>query len=119
MSLEKESMELLSKRFGIELFVTYDSREDNNPDEESGHFLQCEFSFDGVDEDCPPIICVYEDGTAQFWHDATPYPVATNTKAQAREMMMALNPSPVKVELITVEDFNGFIDKIREEEDED
>lgn len=116
----QQTVELLAKKFGIELIVSLDSREENCPDERNGHFLQCEVNTKGVDEDCPPIICIYEDGTAQFWHDATPYPVAANTKAQAREMMMFLNPFPVAVDLITVEDFKTFMDQILDEEsDED
>ena len=113
----QQTVELLSKRFGIELVPTFDSRPENCPDEVNGHFLQCEFNigFSSLHlKEYPPMICIYDDGTAQFWHDATPYPVKANTRQEAAEMLRFLNPYPVKVDLITVDDFNQFIGAMRE-----
>jgi len=113
----EQTREILSKKLGVELVVTLDSRLENCADEELGEFLQCEPLVDHGSEhlsDYPPCIVIYENELVQLWHDATPYPVAANTKAEARDMMMSLCPCPVHHTLCTVEDFNNFINELIE-----
>jgi hypothetical protein len=113
----EQTREILSKKLGVELVVTLDSRLENCADEELGEFLQCEPKIDHNSNflsECPPCIVIYENELVQFFHDATPYPVAANTKDEARDMMMCLNPYPVHHTLCTVEDFNNFINELIE-----
>lgn len=114
----EQTMDTLSKKFGVQLFVTFDSRQETGcTDEEFGEFLQCEFNL-GFEspflQDYPPIIMIYEEGLVQFFHDATPYPVSANTKQQCREMAMDACPCPVHHELVTVDDFNAFVSELTE-----
>jgi len=106
----------LEQRFGCQLHEGYSSREDSNPDEIDGHFIsysiQPEQSLPEELDDSPPIINLYENGKVQFFHDATPYPVKANTRTEARDMMVALNPYPVKAELVDQQDYEQFIAKI-------
>jgi hypothetical protein len=114
----EQTREILSKKLGVELVVTLDSRLENCADEELGEFLQCEPLVDHGSEhlsDYPPCIVIYENELVQLWHDATPYPVAANTKAEARDMMMCLNPYPVHHTLLTADDFQSFMNKLMEE----
>jgi hypothetical protein len=104
--------EILSKRFGIELIVTLDSREENCRDERYGHFLQCDFNIGYASNslrEYPPTIVIYENETVQLYRDSVPYPVKTNTAREARLMLTELAPSSVNYALITAEDFNVFI----------
>jgi hypothetical protein len=113
----EQTREILSKKLGLELVVTLDSREENCADEVDGHFLQCApnlgFSSQYF-QDWPPTVCIYEGGKVQLWHDATPYPVKANTAAEARDMLRSLVPHPVDHTLLTVDDFNKFIDALKE-----
>jgi hypothetical protein len=113
----EQTREFLSKKFGVELVVTFDSRLENCADEEFGEFLQCEPKIDHNSNflsEYPPCILIYENELVQLFHDATPYPVAANTKAEARDMSMSLCPHPVHHTLCTVEDFNNFINELIE-----
>jgi hypothetical protein len=113
----EQTREILSKKLGVELVVTLDSRLENCADETLGEFLQCEPVVDHGSEhlnDYPPCIVIYENELVQFFHDATPYPVKANTAAEARDMMMSLNPYAVHHTLCTVEDFNNFINELIE-----
>ena len=114
----EQTREILSKKLGVELVVTLDSRLENCADEELGEFLQCEPLVDHGSEhlsDYPPCIVIYENGLVQLFHDATPYPVKANTAAEARDMMMSLNPYAVHHTLFTPDDFKEFMNKLMEE----
>lgn len=111
------TQEQLEELFNAKLIVYYDSREDNNADEEFGHFTCYEPEDQSIDEEsgCPPIVCVYENDLVQFFHDATPYPTSHNSKDEARTMMMTLCPSPTPISNLTKEDYDNFIGRIKEE----
>jgi hypothetical protein len=51
----------------------------------------------------------------QFFHDATPYPVAANSESEKREMFSCLNPVPVHIDQITEGDFKNFMNSLVEE----
>jgi hypothetical protein len=107
----------LSKKFGIELIVTLDSREENCADEAHGEFLQCTPRIGFTSpflQDVPPIVCIYEGGKVQFWNDGSPFPVKANTPTEALTMLRALVPSPVDADLVTRSDFNQFIDALKD-----
>jgi hypothetical protein len=118
MNFAKEKLE---KLIGLELIVTLDTREEAGcEDEEFGHYLQCELNIGNPIPDCePPMIVLYEKEKVQFFHDATPYPVAANRADEKREMQMFLNPSPVHIDQITEDDFTNFINSLIEEYGED
>jgi len=109
-----KSKEKLEELFGISLMPSYDSREDNNPDEVLGHFVCYEpdpLPFEEM-ADCPPIVAIYETGRVQFFHDASPYPTLSNTQAEVKVMAQCLNPFPTPIERITKGDWEHFINSI-------
>ena len=114
--MNKEIQEQLEKLFETKLIVSYDSREDNNEDEELGHFVcyEPEESITPEMSGCPPIICIYEGDHLQFFHDATPYPTAKNSREEARSMMQTLNPFPTPMEDVTKDDYDNFIEAIKD-----
>jgi hypothetical protein len=106
----KEKVEAL---FGIKLIQTFDSREDDGAEyDDLGHFTCYEPLIDFPDKDYSPIISIYEDGSVQFFRDATPYPVAANTEDEARLMMQALIEAPVPFDSLKEDDFQNFINDI-------
>lgn len=105
----KYSIEQLLK---VKLEESYNSREDDNEDEEHGHFINFGIELDPNQE--PLILQIYEDGKVQFFHDATPYPVAANTSQEARSMMQTLCHYPVPFEKVTAEDYNKVVETIKE-----
>lgn len=111
----KSAKEKLEEEIGVGLSITLDTRdEDGCEDEEFGHFIQCVPNLSNFNEEIElPTIVIYEDDLVQFFHDSTPYPVAANAQ-HAREMLMFLEPFPVKVDLITRRDFEEFISSITE-----
>lgn len=109
--LKKEKLEEL---FGTELLLNYDSKEENNPDEEFGHFVCYAPNPLPLEEmeECPPIVAVYETGKVQFFHDASPYPTLSNTGEEVRIMSQCLNPFPTPLEKITKADWENFISTV-------
>jgi|688.fasta_scaffold1863669_1 hypothetical protein len=111
----KKQIELL---LGVELQESYCSVDDDNPDEEFGHF-KC-FNFipnpvPGIEDYAePPIISIYEGGKVQLFHDATPYPCAANTQNETRQMMQALIPFPISIDQFTQEDYDNFINTLKD-----
>jgi hypothetical protein len=114
MNFAKEKLEML---IGLELIVTLDTREEVGcEDEEFGHYLQCGLNMENPIPDYePPMIVLYENELVQFFHDASPYPVAAHTAQEAREMLMFLNPAPVHIDQITEDDFKNFISSLVDE----
>jgi len=114
MNFAKEKLE---KLIGIELIVTLDTREETGcEDEVYGHYLQCELNMENPIPDYePPVIVLYENERVQFFHDASPYPVAANTAQESREMTMFGNPAPVHIDQITEDDFTNFINLLVDE----
>ena len=111
----KEKLEKLVG-LGLELKVTFDTRENTGcEDEEFGHFIECQVVPNPIPNNEPPIIVFYENELVQFFHDASPYSVATNTAQEAREMGMSLNPVPVHIDKITKDDFTNFINSLIDE----
>ena len=136
----RSTKEKLEKLVGLELKVTFDTREDTGcEDEEFGHFIECQvvqlekyqirlkniknikiLSWPNpIPNNEPPIIVFYENELVQFFHDALPYPVAANTAQEAREMSMFLNPAPVHIDQITEDDFTNFINSLIDEYEEE
>ena len=73
--LLKTNIPKIEKSLGVELGSSYSSVEDNNPDEEYGHFESFALYFGKFDEDIvysPIMLNIYENGTFQFFFDATP-----------------------------------------------
>ena len=113
----KSTKEKLEKLVGLELKVTFDTREEIGcEDEVYGHYLQCELNMENPIPDYePPMIVLYENERVQFFHDASPYPVAANTAQESREMTMFGNPAPVHIDQITEDDFTNFINSLVDE----
>ena len=108
--------EKLEERFGVDLVIDLDSAQENCADEEFGNFIQCSVSPSPIPNYEPPTVVIYyEQDRVQFFHDASPYPVAANTAREARDMSQCLNPYPVKLDQITKEDFDNFINTLVEE----
>jgi len=103
----------LQELFGVDLLIDLDSAQENGPDEEFGNFFQCSVSPNPIPDQEPPIVVIYYDqDLVQLWHDATPYPTAANTAREERDMMMCLNPYPVRPDQITKDDFDNFINRV-------
>ena len=108
--------EKLEELFGVELQIDLDSAQDGCTDEQFGNFIQCSINPNPIPEYEPPIVVIYyEQDLVQFFHDASPYPVAANTEREARDMSMNLNPYPVSPDRITKEDFEIFIQALLEQ----
>lgn len=107
--------EKLEELFGVELQISFDSAPENCADEEFGNFYQCDIGPNPIPDHEPPIVVIYyEKDLVQFFHDATPYPVAANTPREARDMSMCLNPYPVRPDQVTKEDFENFVQTLLE-----
>ena len=105
--------EKLEQLFGVELQIDLDSAQEECADEHFGNFIQCAIDPNPIPECEPPIVVIYyEQDLVQFFHDASPYPVAANTEREARDMAMCLNPYPVRPDQITKEDFEIFIQSL-------
>jgi hypothetical protein len=114
--------ERLEELFGVELQVDLDSAQDGCTDEEFGNFFQCSIAPNPIPhlEDYPLIVVIYyEQDLVQFFHDATPYPVAANTQREEREMFQFLNPCPVRPDQVTKQDFENFVQRVKEHNPED
>lgn len=111
MNFAKEKLE---KLIGLQLIVTLDTRQETGCEDETyGHYLQCEFDAPNPIPDYePPMVVLYENEKVQFFHDATPHPVAANSESEKREMSMFLNPSPVHIDQITEDDFKNFMNAL-------
>jgi hypothetical protein len=114
MNFAKEKLE---KLIGLKLIVTLDTQvETGCEDETYGHYLQCEFDAPNpIPEYEAPMVVLYENEKVQFFHDATPYPVAANSESEKREMFSCLNPVPVHIDQITEGDFKNFMNSLVEE----
>ena len=108
----EQAKQAIEKMLNMELQPSYDSREDDNEDEENGHFV--DYSIDIEEDQEPLVIEIYENGKVQLFHDATPYPVSANTPDESRMMMLTLCPAPVDFQSITIEDYNTVVEKIKE-----
>ena len=130
----EEFVEDAKKILNVDLEIQYDSREDDNEDEEEGHYVNVFVGKDLSPEHRkfsvayglstppfpdmkdlarkypdtafadPPSITIYENGTFQVWYDATPYPTSAHTSQEARMMMQTLNPVPLPLEKMKKED---------------
>lgn len=65
-------------------------------------------------DDTPPQILIYESGKFQLYHDATPYPCSGHTPKEAKHMMQSLEPVPLPVEQITLDDVVTFLERVLE-----
>lgn len=112
-----QTKEIIEKLFNLELESCYSSREDENPDEEFGHYEVYECKTNPLEvENCePPMIKVYESGLVQLYHDAAPYPVEANTPSESMYMAQTLCEVPVRVERLTAWDWINFIKNLNEE----
>ena len=107
--------EKLEELFGVELQISLDSATENCADEELGNFFECSIEPNPIPDYEPPIVVIYyEKDLVQFFHDASPYPVAANTAREAREMSSFLSPHPVRPDQLTKEDFENFVQALLE-----
>jgi hypothetical protein len=111
----KKSQSEIEKNMKVKLSEIYNSIKDKNPDEEFGNYITYEIILNGeiLEENGEPLVInIYEDGTAQFFHDATPYPVFTNTPAERNNMMNYLNPVPKPIKDFKEKELLNFIEQI-------
>jgi hypothetical protein len=113
----KKSQSEIEKNLKAKLSEIYNSIKDKNPDEEFGHYLTYEIVLNGeiLEENGEPLVInIYEDGTAQFFHDATPYPVFSNTPAERNNMMNYLNPIPKPIKDFKEKELLNFITMVQQ-----
>ena len=105
----------LSLKFGVKLVQNYDSWQDQNPDEESGHHLiystESPLFPDGED----PVIAIYEDLTVQFFWDSTPMPTRHHSSKERRSMLQFLESIPLPWQTLDRQDWEELVDSVREE----
>ena len=109
-NIAKAAIETL---IGAKLEIIYDSKDDNNDHESYGHFISTSINpepFIGANDH---NVCInfYEDGTVQFYYDATPMPVKFNTQKESDLMIMTLCEYPVQFNNITLQDYTNFINQ--------
>lgn len=107
----------VEKMLGIKLVVSFDSEEEDAPDEEYGHFVMYTFKPKPfkMDEDSePPMIAIYANNKIQFWNDASPYPCAKNTQKEIKDMRQGLNPHAISIKDLTKDDYVNFIKEVKE-----
>jgi hypothetical protein len=116
-SAMEEAKKTIEKLIDAKLKVCYDSTEDDNKDEEYGHWISTVIEPEPFEGATDNNMCInfYEDGTVQFYFDATPYPVAYNMPQEAMDMRIALNHYPVPFEKVTQEDYIEFVNFVKEE----
>lgn len=116
---QQQAKAAIERELELELFPNYSSRDDNNPDEELGHFMCYEAVANPLaqieDRTEPITIKVYDSGEVQLYHDATPYPLKVHSQEQRRYMSMFMNECPTAVELLTKEDWQGLVNQLLEE----
>jgi hypothetical protein len=102
---------ILQSSLKCKLIPGYNSVDDNNPDEEFGHYI--EYSCEGLEVNGEEVtIVVYENGTANFFHDASPYPMSKNTSTEARQMGQQLIPFPKPVKDFKASDLDNVVKMI-------
>lgn len=107
------------KSLGVKLVEIYNSVKDKNPDEEFGHYITYEIIVVGSDTPQESygeslVLNIYENGTAQFFHDATPYPISTNTSTDKNIMLKFLNPVPKPIKDFTGKELSYVLAQMNE-----
>lgn len=128
------------KILNVKLNPFFDSRKEEEPDEEFGEFLHLNFGEDmssatrktsakfGLSDPLfpdmekiaeevpelsdPPFITIYQDGTFQLWFDAAPYSVSYHTTDQKKEMSMFLTRYPLPLDKLKRADVIDFLNSI-------
>ena len=115
-SVMEQAKQAFENLINVKLDVCYDSTEDDNEDETLGHFITTFIEPEPFKDATDHNVCVniYQDGSIQFFFDATPFPTKTNTAKEAKNMMVSLCPHPTPFEKVTVEDYKAFIDNVKE-----
>jgi hypothetical protein len=108
----EEAKLVIEQLLNATLEECYSSREDDNEDEDYGHFV--DFSYDLGEDTEPLIVQIYEDGKVQFFYDASPYPVSANTEEESRTMAQSLIHFPVPFDEITSNDCSKVLETIKE-----
>lgn len=113
---QQRAKESIEQTLEVELFPTYSSRDDNNPDEDFGHFMCYEAVANPlaqIDDRTEPItIKVYDSGDVQLYHDATPYPLKVHNQMQRKSMSLTLCETPVFLAYLTKEDWQTLVNQI-------
>lgn len=113
----------IEKELATTLNPIYSSRDDNNEDEEFGHYVVYEALPNPLasieDRVEPASIKVYDQDAVQLYHDATPYPVKANSEKQAKMMGLALTEAPVPSFSLTKQDWQNLINKLLSEYGDD
>jgi hypothetical protein len=98
----------LEAQLKCKLTKLFSSREEDEEDEELGHFV--EYMCKDIEiADQPLIIVVYENGTAHFFHDSTPYPISVNSKSEALKMSTISDSYPKPINFFTKKELDNIV----------
>lgn len=108
--------EAIEQELELKLMPTYSSREDENPDEEFGHYTYYEAKpnpLESIADRAEPIgVKLYDSGEVSLFHDATPYPLKAHSPGQGRSMMQTLCECPLPHANLTKEDWQALVNHL-------